>query len=167
VRAELSAVSGGRALCAEDLPQLVYLTRVLHESMRLYPPAWLLARTPTADDVVGGCLVPKGAVVLCSPYATHRRPDLWEAPDRFDPDRFATCPRSRYAYLPFGGGGRQCIGDNFGMQAMQLILAQVIRAFRLTLAPARPLELHAGVTLRPKRDLRLRLWQPSCEPETP
>ena len=160
VRAEVKEVLGDRAPTEEDLPRLGYTLRVIHESMRLYPPAWLLVRSPTADDVIDGCHVPARSVVLSCPFVTHRRPDLWEDPDRFDPDRFTaerSTSRPRYAYFPFGGGGRQCIGNTFGLQEMQIILALVVQRYQLTSVPGHPVELQAALTLRPKNGIRVKV----------
>ncbi len=159
-RAEVDEVLGDRVPTAEELPQLGYLTRLLHESMRLYPPAWLLMRSPTEDDVVGGCAVPKRAVVMSSPYATHRRADLWEDPERFDPDRFTaerSAGRPKYAYFPFGGGGRQCIGNTFALQEMQIVLAMVLQRFELSPTPGHRVEVRAALTLRPHNGIRVQL----------
>jgi len=160
LRAELDEVLGGRTPTAEDLPRLGYTTRVLQEAMRLYPPAWLLARSPTEDDVIDNCPVPLGSTVLSSPFATHRRPDLWDNPERFDPDRF-TAERSegrpKYAYFPFAGGARQCIGNMFALQEMQIVVAMVMQRFRLKLVPERRVEVQAALVLRPKHGIRITL----------
>jgi len=160
LRAELDEVLGGRTPTAEDLPRLGYTTRVLQESMRLYPPAWLLARSPTQDDVIDNCPVPVGSTVLSSPFATHRRPDIWDNPERFDPDRF-TAERSdgrpKYAYFPFAGGARQCIGNTFALQEMQIIVAMVMQRFRLKLVPEHRVEVQASLILRPKHGIRITL----------
>lgn len=160
VRAEVEEVLGGRAPTAEELPRLAYTLRVIHEAMRLYPPAWLLVRSPTEDDVIDGCRVPAGSIVLSSPFVTHRRPDLWEEPERFDPDRFTSersTSRPRYAYFPFGGGGRQCIGNTFALQEMQIILALVFQRYQLTSVRDHPVELQAALTLRPKKSIQVKV----------
>lgn len=165
LRAELDEVLAGRTPTTEDLPRLAYTTRVLHEAMRLYPPAWLLVRSPTEDDIIDDCLVPARSVVLSSPYATHRRPDLWEDPERFDPDRFTaerSAGRPKYAYFPFAGGGRQCIGNTFAMQEMQLVLAMVFQRYQLRLLPGHPVEVHAALTLRPRHGVRITLSERSA-----
>ncbi|TMD25828.1 MAG: cytochrome P450, partial [Chloroflexi bacterium] len=113
---EYQQVLGGRAPQIEDLPQLKLSRMVLEESMRLYPPAWAFARSAIDEDEIGGYLIPKGAYVLVFPATTHRHPDFWERPDVFDPERFEpsrAAGRHRFAYFPFGGGPRVCIGNQF------------------------------------------------------
>ncbi|GBG36109.1 cytochrome P450 [Mycobacterium montefiorense] len=129
LRAEVDAL-GQRALTTDDVPQLGVTVRVLHEALRLCPPAAGTARMPTQDIVVDGYLVPAKTIALVSIYAMHRDPALWEDPARFDPDRFLperSKGRSRWQYLPFGGGPRSCIGDHFAMLEATLALATIIR----------------------------------------
>ncbi len=150
---EVRAVTRGRPLAAEDVMKLGYARQVLQESMRLYPPAWLLARAALGEDEVGGYRVPKGAMVLVSPYLLHRHPRHWENPEGFDPDRFAperAAARARFVYLPFGGGPRVCIGNEFALMEAVIILASVVQRYRLELVPHHPVELEPLVTLRPR-----------------
>ncbi len=122
----------------EDLPQLPLTRMVLEESMRLYPPAWAFARHAIADDAIGGYTIPKGAYVLMFPSTTHRHPAFWERPDVFDPERFApsrAAGRHRFAYFPFGGGPRLCIGNQFALTEAQLILATILPRYQLRLLP--------------------------------
>src|SRR5262249_18412271 len=103
LRAELDRSLAGRLPTVEDLPSLSYTRMVIEEAMRLYPPVWILSRTPREDDTIGGYHIPAGAVVVLSPYVTHRHPDFWEDPERFDPDRFTherAAARPRFAYFP-------------------------------------------------------------------
>jgi len=130
VRAEVAAL-GERALTPDDVVELGLTVRVLHEALRLCPPAAGTARTPTRDIVVDGYRVEAGTVAWVSIYAMHRDPELWEDPLRFDPDRFLperSKGRSRWQYLPFGGGPRSCIGDHFAMLEATLALATIVRA---------------------------------------
>ena len=130
VRAEVAAL-GERALTPEDVPGLGLTVRVLHEALRLCPPAAGTMRSPTRDIVVDGHRVEAGTMALVSFYALHRDPALWEDPLRFDPDRFLperSKGRSRWQYLPFGGGPRSCIGDHFAMLEATLALATIVRA---------------------------------------
>jgi cytochrome P450 len=153
LRTEVATVLGDRLPELEDLHRLPLLEQVVKESMRLYPPLWILGRSAKASDEVGGIAIPRGSTVIMSPYLTHRLPELWDNPEGFDPGRFASdgAPeRGRFAYFPFGGGPRQCIGDNFAMMEAQLILATVLRRVRLSLAPWQRVEPEPLITLRPR-----------------
>jgi cytochrome P450 len=160
LRAELDEVLGGRLPTVEDLANLPYGYRVLEETLRLYPPAWSLARKALVDDDIGGYVLPASTIILMSPYVTHRHPAFWEEPERFDPDRFTperVAVRSRYAYFPFGGGPRQCIGNTFALMEAHLILATVAQRYRLRLVPDHPVEPQALLTLRPRDGLPMLL----------
>ncbi|HZW02487.1 MAG TPA: cytochrome P450 [Anaerolineaceae bacterium] len=142
--AEIDSVLDGQPPAMDDLQKLVYTPLVLHEALRLYPPAWMFARHAVEDDVVGGYAIPKGEMLMFSPYVTHRLPEHWPKPDRFDPERFLperSQDRHRFAYYPFGGGPRLCLGNNFALTEAQLVLARVLQRFRL--------HLIAGVEVRP------------------
>ena len=133
VRTEVAAVAalGERALTPEDVPGLDLTVRVLHEALRLCPPAAGTMRAPTRDIVVDGHLVKAETMAMVSFYALHRDPALWEDPLRFDPDRFLperSKDRNRWQYLPFGGGPRSCVGDHFAMLEATLALATIVRA---------------------------------------
>jgi cytochrome P450 len=113
----------------EDLPQLEGATRVIEEAMRLYPPAWIIARVATEEDEIGGHRLAPGTVVTLSPYLTHRSAEVWPEPERFDPDRFTaerSAERPRFAYFPFAGGPRQCIGSEFALTEATLVLATAL-----------------------------------------
>jgi len=160
LRAEVDDVLGGRTPTAEDVPKLDYTTRVLLESMRLYPPIFVLMRCAKEDDEVGGYHVPAGSnIVLCA-YVTHRHPDFWENPEGFDPDRF-TPERSagihRMAYFPFSGGPRKCIGNSFAMMQMPIVLAMVTQRFRLNLLPGERAVPEPAISLRPRDPLMMTL----------
>jgi cytochrome P450 len=160
VRAELDAALGGAPPRMGDLPRLPYLLQVIKESMRLYPPAWMLDRRAIEADEVLGYRVEKNTLVLCSPYVTHRHPEFWPNPEGFDPERFSAAneeARPRYAYFPFGGGPRQCIGNAFAMMEAQLILAAVLQRFRPWLAPGHPVAPETLITLRPRWGLQMGL----------
>jgi len=158
--AELAAALDGRAPTYEDLPKLKYTSMIIQETLRLYPPAWALGRTTISDDEIGSYHIPAKAEIMLFPYITHRHPDFWDEPDEFDPERFAperAESRSRYAYFPFGGGPRQCIGNNFALMKAQLILATVTQKFRLRPVPGQVIEPDASVTLRPRGGIRMNL----------
>lgn len=139
----------------DDLPKLVYTRRVIDEGMRLYPPAWVISRTAIGEDSVCGFRVPAGSTVLMSPWITHRSSLYWEEPEQFDPDRFSperSRNRAEYAYYPFGGGPRMCIGDRFSIMEQTLALAMTAQRFRVNVE-------HDGIpapvfTLRPKGGMR-------------
>ncbi|WP_204299387.1 cytochrome P450 [Actinoplanes campanulatus] len=144
-------VLGGGPLTLTGLHQLTYTTQVIEETIRLYPPVWLLPRIAVAADEIGGFPVPAGADVLLCPYLLHRHPAFWTAPDRFDPDRFdtaSTARRERYSYIPFGAGPRFCIGNSLGMMEATVALATVARDLRLRKAPGYRVSGEAMLTLR-------------------
>lgn len=158
LRAHIQQVLGDRDPTAEDVPRLDYVAQVIQESMRLYPSAWVLERGVVAEDTLAGYRVPAGATVAVCPYTLHRHPDFWDDPEVFDPDRFAAPrvrERSRYVYLPFGTGPRVCIGNTFAMMEMAIIVAMVVREYRLELWPGQKIELEPLVSLRPKGGLRM------------
>jgi cytochrome P450 len=168
LHAEVDTVLGGRVPVLSDLPELEYTTCVIKESMRLFPPVWALARQALEEDEIGGFQIPRGSMVLLSPYVTHRHPGYWEFPERFDPDRFRgeRSHESRLAYFPFGGGPRICIGNNFAMMEAVLILALVAQRFRLERAEHAPRPLPT-VTLRPSEPLIMRARARASRPHTP
>ncbi|HTI23729.1 MAG TPA: cytochrome P450 [Kutzneria sp.] len=140
LRAEAVEVLGDRRPEFADLTRLRYTTQVVEETMRLYPPVWILTRQAQADDEIGGYRVPAGADVLVCPYTLHRHPAFWLNAEKFDPDRFAPSgqpARHRYAYLPFGAGPRVCVGSNLGMMEAVFVLAMVARELRLSSIPGR------------------------------
>lgn len=160
LHAELDRVLAGRMPCYDDLEKLVYTRAVIEEAMRLYPPAPGVAmRTPKEDDTVSGRCVPAGSLVAVSPWILHRHRALWNNPERFDPERFMPDrPRpQRFAYLPFGGGPRICIGASLAMMEATLILAMIAQRYRIALVPQQRIDLRTRVTLRPKDGIRMRV----------
>ena len=156
LREEYQQVLGGRAAQMEDLPRLPLTRMVLEESMRLYPPAWAFARYAIAEDEIGGYTIAKGAYVLLFPATTHRHPAFWERPDVFDPERFSperTAGRHRFAYFPFGGGPRVCIGNQFALTEAQLILATILPRYQFRFLPGVALVPEPLITLRPRGKL--------------
>src|SRR5258707_3735020 len=156
LHAELNEVLGGRVPTVEDLPDLKYTRMVLEEALRLYPPAPLLSRKAIAADELQGYPIAANSMIMISPYATHRHPAFWEEPERFDPERFTperSAARPAYAYFPFGGGPRICIGNHFAMMEAQLILSTVAQRYQLRLIPGHPVEPQMVVTLRPRYGL--------------
>ena len=167
VHKELDGVLAGRAPQFEDLPNLSYTRMVFQEAMRLYPPAWATSRRSIDDDEVGGYCVPAGTTVLISPYVTHRNPRYWEDPEIFDPERFLlerSAGHPEFAYLPFGGGPRKCIGDHFAMTEGVLILTTIAQRYRLLPVPEHPVEPQPLLTLRPKRGIIVSLEERGIQP---
>jgi cytochrome P450 len=158
VREEAIRVLGDRDPVLEDVRSLEYTKRVLEEALRLYPPAWIVERQSLTPDVLGGYSVPSESIIAISPYIMHRNPAYWPDPETFDPERFRperAEARQRYTYLPFGGGPRVCIGNQFAMMEAQIILAMIVRETHLSLVPGHPIALDAAITLRPKHGLRV------------
>ncbi len=149
---EVGAVLGDRVPTFEDLPRLKYTRMVIDEVLRLYPPAWLYTRGTIQADEIGGYHVPAKSVVMISPYVLHRNPAIWENPEGFDPERFTeerVAARPKHAYVPFAGGPRQCIGNNFALMELTIIIAMVVQRYRLDLLPGQKIEPDPTVTLRP------------------
>jgi cytochrome P450 len=157
---ELDRVLGDHAPTLADVPKLEYADRVIRESMRLYPPAWSLGRQALVDVTIGGLPIKKGEQIWMIQWAMHRDARFFPEPERFNPERWSGDMQKklpRYAYFPFGGGPRFCIGQSFAMMEAVLLLATFARAYRLTLLPEHPIEPLTAVTLRPKHGLRVRL----------
>jgi cytochrome P450 len=157
---ELDRVLGGRVPTYADLAELKWTRMVIEETLRLYPPAHTIARTALGEDRIGGVRVPAGAFISISMYVTHRNPNLWPQPERFDPERFAPAEvarRHRYAYLPFGGGPRICIGSSFALAEAQVVVAAIAQRYRVRLAPGQVVEPIGLITLRPKGGIKMTL----------
>lgn len=154
---EVDSVLGGGVPAASDAGRLPWTSAVVAEALRLYPPAWTIERSALADDDVAGIEVPAGSEVTIGIYLIHRHHEFWTDPAGFDPDRFlGDSDRPRYAYIPFGGGRRACVGQSFAELEAVLVLASIAQRYRLELT-ARTLPVPAAnVTLRPG-DLPMRL----------
>jgi cytochrome P450 len=166
VRKEADAVLGDRTPTVDDVRKLTTTSMVVEETLRLYPPAWVFERQALGEDEIGGFAIPKDAVVGICPFVLHRSPKLWENPEGFDPTRFSPAAkeaRHKYAYLPFGGGPRTCIGNVFALTEATLVLAMIVKRFRLELLPGHDLVLDPLITLRPKGPLPMRV----CDHEAP
>jgi cytochrome P450 len=160
LRQEVVSVLGGRAPAADDLLALPYSAQVFSEALRLYPPAWVISRRAVEEDELLGYPVAAGTLIIISPYVIHRRPDFWEDASMFIPARFSNekeNKRHRFAYIPFGGGPRLCIGSNFAAVEAQLIMTMITQHYRLELAPQAKVKIDALVTLRPHYGMPMRL----------
>ena len=150
----VTAVLGARAASAEDYSRLSYTTQVFSETMRLYPPVWVIARSCVQPYEIAGYRIARGAIVIAPQYVVHRDARFYPEPLRFDPERFGAekKDRPRFAFFPFGAGSRQCIGEGLAWMEGVLALATIVRDWRLSLPPggAGEVALQPSVSLRPK-----------------
>lgn len=159
LHAEVDTVLAGAPARFEDLPDLPFTRNVVTETLRLYPPGWLLTRIVTDDTELGGHRLPAGQAVAYSPYLIHHRGDLYDQADHFDPDRWSSphrTPPPRHAFIPFGAGPRKCIGDQFGTTEAVIALATIAARWRLRPLTNTPVRPAAAISLKP-RELRMRL----------
>jgi cytochrome P450 len=157
---EIDRALGGRTPGFDDFAALGYVERVLAEAMRLFPPAWGIGRRALGPYTVGGYAIPAGGLVAMSPYVVQRDARWWPDPLRFDPDRFlpeARAARPRFAYFPFGGGARQCIGESFAWMEGVLVIATLAQRFRFRAVPGARIEPQPLITLRPRHGLPMRV----------
>jgi cytochrome P450 len=155
---EIDRVLAGRLPTVADVDRLPYTTRVVTESMRLYPPAWLVGRRAVNEYSIGDYSVPPRSIVVMSQWIVQRDPRHYPEPERFDPDRWTPAFKAalpRFAYFPFGGGPRQCIGESFAWMELVLVLATIAQRWRFDLVAGHPVVPHAAVTLRPKYGMKM------------
>lgn len=160
LHAELADVLGGRTPTLADLPNLRYTRMVIEESMRLYPPAWGVARQSIEADEIGGYHIPADSGLSLIINNVHRDPRWWENPEQFEPERFTperSADRHNFVYLPFGGGPRLCIGNQFAMTEAQMALATVAQRYRLRLVPGHPVRPNPIFVLRTSHGLPMTL----------
>ena len=155
---EIDRVLAGRLPTAADLSALGFVEQVVTESMRLYPPAWLIGRRALQEYRIGEYIAPAGSILVLSPYVLQRDARYFADPERFDPDRWtpefkAALPP--FAYFPFGGGPRRCIGESFAWMELVLVVATVAQQWRLQLVPGHPVEPQPVVTLRTKHGMKM------------
>jgi len=158
LRREVDTVLGSKRPSYDDVPKLVYTTNVLTEGMRIYPPAWILTRQALNDCVIGGFSVPAGTDVLMSQYVVHHDGRFFKDPEKFDPDRWTMEFRAKlpkFAYFPFGGGPRGCVGEPFAWMEGVLIIARMAQSWNFTLAENQKVEMLPRITLRPKNGIRM------------
>ncbi len=158
---ELDMVLNGRTPTLDDLRSLPYTAQIIKESMRLYPPAWILNGRIAIEDVeIGGYTIPKGSTIFISPYAMHRLPQYFPNPDQFDPERWTPEKEKdlpKFAYIPFGGGARVCIGNAFAQMEAQLILATIAQQYSLHLKPNFEVTKKPQITMSPLNGLQMQL----------
>ena len=153
LRAEIREVIGDRPPTASDLRNMPYLSMTANEVLRLYPTTWSLLREAIDEDEIGGFHIPAGSTLMFDLYLTHRLPEYWETPEQFDPERFSperSAGRPRFAYFPFGGGPRQCIGNELALIEFKLILARMIQLYQVTLVSKPPIQMNALSSLQPR-----------------
>lgn len=155
---ELDRALSGRLPHADDLPQLIYTEKVVAESMRLYPPAWIIGRRTLGEYEISSYRLPANTLMLMSPFIMHRDDRYYPEPLRFDPERWtpeAKATRPKFSYFPFGGGSRQCIGEAFAWMEGVLLVATLAQRWRLRLLPGHPVATRPLVTLRPKFGMKM------------
>lgn len=156
---EVRSLPDDMPMSVDTLQQLGYTRQVIEESLRLYPPGWLLTRKAVAADEIGGYTIDAGSHVFVSPYMVHRNPAFWPDPERFDPERFATGAdegRHMCAYIPFGAGPRRCIGEQLALLEMQIHFFVMAREFELAYLGDAPPALEPQVNLRPREVIHMR-----------
>jgi len=162
VRDEFDSVLGERHVSFSDVPKFEFTTQVILEALRLYPPFWMVDRMALADDRAGDLDIPRGSTVVVFIYGTHHSPRYWENPESFDPERFTKAKEKLYtpfAHLPFGAGPRGCIGGNYAMLQMLMILSVVLRKYDFHLVPGQTIEPRPMVILRPEHGIRVTFTQ--------
>lgn len=159
-REEVAKVLNGRTPVFDDLVHLKYLTMCIDESMRIYPPAWVIGRKTIKPDVIGKYKIPAGHNILISPYALHRDERYWPEPLKFMPERFtpeAIKNRPKNSYLPFGAGPRMCIGNNFAIMEMQVVLVMILQNFNIELLSGQEVIPEPLITLRPGNGIQVKV----------
>jgi cytochrome P450 len=162
VRQEFDAVLGDAPLSFGDVPKLEFATQVIQEALRLYPPFWMVDRMAVADDRVGDLVIPRGSTVIVFVYGAHHAPRYWQDPESFDSERFTKANEklhTPFTYLPFGAGPRGCIGGNYAMLQILMILSDLLRRYDFQLTPGQTIEARPMVILRPKHGIRMTFTQ--------
>jgi len=158
VRQEFDSVLGGRPLSYSEVPKFEFATQVIQEALRLYPPFWMVDRMALADDRVGDLAIPRGSTIVVFIYGAHHSPQYWENPESFDPERFTKANEKLhrpFTYLPFGAGPRGCIGGNYAMLQILMILSVLLRKYDLRLVPGQTIAARPMVILRPEHGIRM------------
>jgi cytochrome P450 len=162
IREELDSVLGGAPMTYSDVPRFEFATQVIQEALRLYPPFWMIDRMAIADDRAADVAIPRGSTVIVFVYGAHHAPRYWQEPERFDTERFTKANanlQTPFTYLPFGGGPRGCIGGNYAMLQILMILSDLLRKYDFQLSPGQTIEARPMVILRPKHGIRMTFTQ--------
>ncbi len=158
VRDEFDSVLGEKPLSFSDVPKFEFTTQVILEALRLYPPFWMVDRMALADDCAGDVAIPRGSTVVVFIYGVHHSPQYWQNPESFDPERFSKAKEklhTPFAHLPFGAGPRGCIGGNYAMLQILMILSVLLRKYDFRLVPGQTIEARPMVILRPEHGIRM------------
>jgi cytochrome P450 len=158
IRQEFHVVLGDSPLTFSDVPKLEFATQVIQEGLRLYPPFWMIDRMAIANDVVGDTFIPAGSTVIAYVYGAHHAPRYWNDPESFNPERFTKANQklqTPFTHLPFGAGPRGCIGSNYAMLQVLMILSDLLRKYDFELLPGQKIEARPMVILRPKYGIRM------------
>lgn len=159
LHAEIAEVIGAKAPSFEDIPKMKYTKQFIQESLRLYPPVFLLVRESVSDDNMNGYFVPKKTWTAINVYSLHRHPEFWENPEKFDPTRFEpeNFKGKTFAYIPFGQGKRACIGQPLAMAELQMILPMILQQFKLEPADTKEPIITPDIIIKPKKPMMMRL----------
>jgi len=163
-RQEFDAVMGDKPMSFSDVPKFEFTTQVIMEALRLYPPFWMVDRMALADDRAGDVNIPRGSTVVVFVYGAHHSPRYWPDPETFDPERFAKVNEklhTPFAHLPFGAGPRGCIGGNYAMLQILMILSVLLRKYDFSLVPGQSIQARPMVILRPEHGIRMTFTEAS------
>jgi cytochrome P450 len=169
VREEFDSVLGEKPLSFSDVPKFEFTTRVILEALRLYPPFWMVDRMALADDRAGDVAIPRGSTVVVFVYGVHHAPQYWENPESFDPERFTKAKEklhTPFAHLPFGAGPRGCIGGNYAMLQILMILSVLLRKYDFRLVPGQTIAARPMVILRPEHGIRMTFTEAASRMES-
>lgn len=156
LRQEFDSVLNGAPLSFEHIPRLEYATQIVNEALRLYPPFWMIDRMAVAEDRIGDIVIPQGSMVIVYVYGAHHAARYWPDPENFNPERFSKANEglhTPFTHIPFGGGPRGCIGGNFAMLQILMILSVLLKKYDFELTPGQTIEPRPMVILRPKNGI--------------
>jgi cytochrome P450 len=169
IRQEFDSVLGERPLSFSDVPKFEFTTRVILEALRLYPPFWMVDRMALADDRAGDVGIPRGSTVVVFIHGVHHAPQYWENPESFDPERFTKSNEklhTPFTHLPFGAGPRGCIGGNYAMLQILMILSVLLRKYDFRLVPGQTIQARPMVILRPEHGIRMTFTEAASQMES-